>query len=478
MTGRSSASGFGPSGRDRLRGPSASRDGARAARAHTERARSLHALETGMARHLTAREAAALLRPQDRLAVPLGPGQPAELLHALGERDDWVELQVFGALLLDLYPLFTRPGVRYLSGFYGPAERILLAQGGRVEFVPSDFRRFSPLVQRFAPRVIAAATTPPDADGWMSLSLYAGAGMDELARAMADPDRLVIAEASPKFPRTVGIRPDYPHRVHVDQADVIVESDRAPVALPDVEPTDVDLAIAGHVRDLVPDGATLQSGIGGVPSMVMELLAEGPGGDYGVHSEMFTTGLMRLHLAGKVTNRRKGQFDGMSVTTFALGNAELYEWLDGNTDVRFLPVEAVNSPEVIAKNRAMVSVNGALMVDLYGQVAADTRAGEQYSGIGGHEDFVASSGFELEDRSMVCLPSTARAGDGPISRIVPALPPGWLVTTPRHQLDLVVTEYGVAHLRGHTVHERALALAGIAAPEHRDALYEAAACLT
>ena len=135
----------------------------------------------------------------------------------------------------------------------------------------------------------------------------------------------------------------------------------------------------------------------------MQLLAEGGGGGYGVHSEMFTTGLMRLHEAGKVTNE-KGQFDGVSVTTFAFGTEELYGWLDGNQDVAFLPVDVVNNPDVIARNRGIVTINGALAIDIHGQVVADTLDGRQFSGIGGHEDFVAGPGLSLDDRSLLCLP--------------------------------------------------------------------------
>jgi acyl-CoA hydrolase len=265
--------------------------------------------------------------------------------------------------------------------------------------------------------------------------------------------------------------------VHVDQIDVIVESERDPFLLADAEPSAADLAIAEFVRPEIPDGATLQTGIGGIPSTVMRLLAAGDGGDYGIHSEMFTTGLMHLHRAGKVSNRHKGQFDGVSVTTFAAGTAELYAWLDDNHDVAFLPVDVVNAPDVIARNRSMITLNGALSVDLHGQVVADTIDGRQYSGIGGHEDFIAPSGLSLDDRSLVCLRSTSVVGGAPISRIVPALPEGSIVTTPRHQLDLVVTEHGVARLRGRTVRERAQALAGVAAPEFRDALLERAATL-
>src|SRR6185436_13027585 len=135
------------------------------------------------------------------------------------------------------------------------------------------------------------------------------------------------------------------------------------------------------VRTFIPSGATLQTGIGAVPSMVAALLAEGAGGDYGIHSEMFTTGLMRLHQSGKVTNK-KGQFDGVSVATFAAGTRELYDWLEDNREVAFLPVDLVNSPEMIGRNRTMVTINAALAVDIQGQVVADTINANQYSGIG------------------------------------------------------------------------------------------------
>jgi acyl-CoA hydrolase len=193
---------------------------------------------------------------------------------------------------------------------------------------------------------------------------------------------------------------------------------------------------------------------------------------------MFTTGLMHLHRAGKVTNQKGGPWDGFSVTTFAAGTQDLYDWLDGNDEVRFLPVELVNSPERIAHNRKMVTINGALCIDLHGQVVADTIGSRQYSGIGGHEDFVSAPGLELEDRSLVCLPSTARSGEAVVSRIVAELPEGWVITTPRHQLDVVVTEYGAAELRGGTVRERALALAEISHPDFREELSKHAASMS
>lgn len=425
---------------------------------------------------LTPDEAAGRLLPSDTLGIPLGPGQPAAFLHALAGRDDWVDLSIGGALLVDLYEIFLHPGVHHTSGFFGPAERFLIASGADIQFVPADFRRFAPVLERTRPRVMATAATPPDADGWCSLSLHAGATVGELRRAAADPERLLVVEVNPRLPRTLGTA-GYRHGVHLDQIDVLVESDREPFVLEDTAPGPVAEAIAERVRAYVPDGATLQTGIGSIPSGVVGCLADGDGGDYGIHSEMFTTGLMRLHQSGKVTNAAKGTYDGVSVTTFAAGTAELYRWLDGNEDVRFLPVDLVNSPEAIARNRKMVTVNGALLIDLYGQVVADTLDGRQFSGIGGHEDFVASSGLELEDRSLICFPSTANHDGTTTSRVVAQLPVGSVVTTPRHQLDVVVTEHGVAELRGATVYERAVALAAVADPSVRDGLLAAAEAL-
>jgi acyl-CoA hydrolase len=307
-------------------------------------------------------------------------------------------------------------------------------------------------------------------DGWVSLSTHAGAFVDEFHAAGADPDRLLIVECSPHFPRTFGIEPEHPHRLHVDEIDILVESDREPLNLADAPPTDAEKAIAEHAMRYFHDGCTVQTGIGGIPSQIAKLLAEGPFSDLGVHSEMFTTGLMHLHRAGKVTNRKGSPFDGVSITTFAAGVPELYEWLHENREVRFLPVRVVNSPEQIAKNRGMVTINGALGVDLAGQVVADTIGGMQFSGVGGHEDFVSGPGLSADGRSLVCLPSSSVVQGQLVTRILPMLPAGSVVSTPRHQVDVVITEYGAAELMGRTIRERAIAMAGISHPDVRDEL--------
>jgi len=420
----------------------------------------------------TAAEAAALVRPRDAVCVPLGPGQPGAFLEALGDRD-YEDLAIFCALLLAPHAVLFKPGVRVLSGFYGPVERALRDQGLRVDFVPADFRRYAPAMRRLGARVVATVAAPPDSNGRMSLSLHAGASIDELHRAAADPDRLLVVEINAHLPRTFGIDPGHPHSLAIEEADVIIESAQPPPTLPESAPNEVERAIAEQIRPYIRDGTTLQTGIGGIPSTIVELLASSPGGDYGVHSEMFTTGLMKLHLAGKVTNR-KGVYDGLSISTFALGTEELHNWLHEREDVRFLPVDIVNDPSVIARNRRMLSINGALAVDLHGQIAADTIDGRQFSGIGGAEDFVSGASFSDGGHSIVCLPSTARVGERVVSRIAARFPAGALVTTPRHQVDVVVTEFGSAELCGLTVAERASALAAIAHPMFRDELREVA----
>lgn len=429
-----------------------------------------------MPEEMTAEQAAARLNPADTVGIPLGPGQPPAVMRALGDRTDWTDLHVYGALLAVGTELFSRAGVHYLSGFYGPLERALRDMGADIEFTPADFRRFGPLLERQSPRVMTTVATPPDEDGWCSLSLHAGGTIRELQRAGADPDRLLVVEASDAYPRTYGLGERHRHALHIDEIDILVRSTDAPLALPGGEapPTDVVKAIAVHAVDFIPPGATLQTGIGSIPNQIATLLAEGDGGEYGLHSEMFTDGCMRLHDAGKVTNTRKGQYDGVSVTTFAFGSPELYAWLDGNEAVAFLPVDIVNAPDVIGANSDMVSINGALAIDIHGQVVADTIDGNQFSGIGGAEDFVAGAGLELSDRSLICLPSTFEKDGVLQSRIVPWFGPGAVITTPRHQVDVIVTEFGAAELEGRTVQERGQALAAIAHPQFRDGLLAAA----
>jgi acyl-CoA hydrolase len=415
----------------------------------------------------TPEEAVALVRPVDQIGFGLGPGIPDALMIALGTRDDWEDLQIGGALCLNLYDVFTKPGVSYRCGFFGPAERVLLSMGHRVDLVPGGFRQMGPIMARFAPRVMVAQGAPPDDHGTVNLSLHVGGTREELLRAGLDPDRLLIMEVNSHLPRTRSLPPEYDNTIPLEAIDVLVESDAAPFALADSPTTDADAAIARHALTYVEDGSTLQTGIGAIPNIVAAELALGRLGGFGIHSEMFTTGLMQLHQAGKVTNDAKGMFDGVSVTTFALGVAELYRWLDGNDEVAFLPVDTVNDPTVISRNAKLVSINGALSVDLYGQVMADTIDGRQISGVGGHEDFVAGAELHLDAHSLICLRSTTERDGELVSRIAGIPPQGTVVSTPRHHTGVVITEFGAAELTGRTVRERAHLLADIAHPDFR-----------
>jgi acyl-CoA hydrolase len=415
----------------------------------------------------TAEEAVALVRPIDTIGFGLGPANPDTFLTALGSRDDWQDLQLGGALCLNFYDVFTKPGVSYRCGFFGPAERLLHSMGHHVELVPGGFRQMAPIMARFAPRIMVAQAAPADARGNLSLSLHLGATRPELLRAGADPDRLLMVEVNPKLPRTTSLPPEYENTIPVEVVDVLVEATGVPYALPEPSADEVDNEIARLALAYVRHGSTLQTGIGAIPNLVASELAKGPLDGFGIHSEMFTSGLMRLHQAGKVANDAKGIFDGVSVTTFALGTAELYEWLDDNADVAFLPVEVVNDPTVIARNANLVSINGALSVDLYGQVVADNIDGRQISGIGGHEDFVAGAELHLDAHSLICLRSTVVRGGEVVSRIAGLLPEGSVVSTPRHHTGVVITEYGAAELTGLTVRERAHLLTDIAHPDFR-----------
>jgi acyl-CoA hydrolase len=346
--------------------------------------------------------------------------------------------------------------------------------GHRVELVPGGFRQMGPIMARFAPRVMVAQAAPPDEKGTVNLSLHVGGTRDELLRAGRDPNRVLMVEVNPHLPRTKSLPPMYDNTIPLDVVDVLVESAGEPFALADAPSDEIDEAIAGHALAYVREGSTLQTGIGAIPNIVAAELARGPLGGFGIHSEMFTSGLMQLHQAGKVTNHAKGIFDGVSVTTFALGVADLYRWLDGNEDVAFIPVDTVNDPTVISKNANLVSINGALSVDLYGQVMADSIDGRQISGVGGHEDFVAGAELHLDAHSLICLRSTTERNGEAVSRIAGVPPQGSVVSTPRHHTAVVITEYGAAELTGLTVRERAHLLVDIAHPDFRAELRKTA----
>jgi len=295
-------------------------------------------------------------------------------------------------------------------------------------------------------------------------------------RAARDPERLLIVECSPHFPRTHALAG---HENHLDIADidVIVYTDEYPTVFANDPGTPEDLQMAEHAAAFIPDGSTLQTGIGAVPNLVAQVLARGDGGDYGVHSEMFTDGLYQLIATGKVTNQKKSINLGVAVITFAAGTRDMYDFMDDNPTIGVAPVFDTNNPHVIAQNHRMVSINSALEVDLHGQIIADTLGPRQYSGVGGHQDFVEGTSLSLEHTSLICLQSTAVVEGELKSRIIGVMTPHSVVTSPRQLAGVIVTEYGAADLRGLTVRERAEALIQVAHPQFRDELSSTARLL-
>lgn len=408
----------------------------------------------------------------ESLATGLITGQARAVLRAIGTRDPARPLTLWVGLLVEPYACLRDPGVRVVSGFFGPIERIARQAGFPIEFLPSDFHGFERLTYRLRPRAVAAPMSPPDDEGFCSFGLHGGAVSGPFLEAARDPERLAIAEVNPHVPRVAGLPEHGGHRAHVSEIDLVVEDDTALVTVPYVQPVDEERAIAGFVGELVENGATLQFGIGGIPNAVAELLCAAPKGDFGIHTEMFVDGIMRLHEAGKVVNR-KGLHDGYSICTFAGGSETLYRWLDRNPIVRMLPVGAVNDPPQLARMRKFTGINAALAVDLHGQIVADVIGGRQYSGIGGHETFTMGGRQAPGGKSIICLRSTAMVGGARRSTIVAELPAGSVVTTPRHQVQYVVTEHGIAELEDRSDRERAAALIAIAHPDFRGELRRA-----
>ncbi len=413
--------------------------------------------------------AVALIRPRDTLLCGLATGQPQGLLEALGRRQDLEEVILYTGLLVRPYAILQNPSVRVVSGFFGPFERMARAAGTPVEYLPADFHGLERLSLRIKPRVVLALTSTPDREGWLSFGLHAGASYSAFLEAARDPERLAIAETNPRMPRIAGIPELGGNRIHVSEIDAWTESDGEIVTLPEEKPSTEDLAIARHVCERIENESVLQFGIGAIPDEIGRLLAAGPRGGFGIHTEMISDAVMRLHQAGKVANR-KALYDGMTVATFALGSQALYEWLDENPLVRIAPVSAVNDPALLRRLRRLVSINAALAIDLSGQIAADYIGGRQYSGVGGHESFVTGASEAPEGRSFLCLKSTATVGGRRISTIVARLPEDAMVTTPRHHVQFVVTEQGAVDLSALTASERASALIEIAHPDFRDSL--------
>ena len=339
-----------------------------------------------------------------------------------------------------------------------------LCDRGRAFFTPMIFRNMAWYYRNFLTLDVAMlSVSPMDAEGYF---YFGGAtGVYGVLCECAKTLILEVNEAVPRIPGRGG------HRVHLSEADRVVEVGSRPLwEMPLPAPNETDRRIAAHILPHIPDGATLQLGIGGLPNALGELIADSDLKDLGMHTELCTDGYLALHRAGKLTNRRKTLRPGKGVLGLAIGSRALYDWLDENGEIEAAPLDWVNDPAVIAQNENMISINGCLNVDLYGQVSSESAGLRQISGTGGQLDFVTGAAQSKGGKAFLCLSSTFtdRAGETH-SRILPHFG-GEIITTPRTQTYYIATEYGAKNLAGLSTWERADALISLAHPDFREEL--------
>lgn len=422
----------------------------------------------------TAQEAAALVRSGDWVDYGFALNMPVALDRALAARAHELEgINIRGTLALrPLLAVEADPAGRsfsYNSWHFSGYERKLAARG-LCHYLPMIYRNM-PLYYRRELTVDVAIlqVTPMDRRGHFNFSISNSA-----SRAICEKASLVIVEVNDRMPRALG---GFDESLHISEVDVIVEGDNPPLAeLPPTVPSDVDRIIAASVVEEIPDGATLQLGIGGLPNAIGHLLALSDRRDLGIHTEMLCDAFLELHRAGKLTNRLKETGHNKGVWTFAAGSRDLYEWIDDNPELASCPVDYTNSPSVIAANDGMIAVNSCLEVDLYGQVSAESSGFRHISGTGGQLDFVEGAFRARGGKAFLCLASTfTDPKSGEIrSRVVPHLTPGTIVTDPRTTSHFIVTEWGAVNLAGRSTWERAEGLIAVAHPDFREPLIEAA----
>lgn len=390
--------------------------------------------------------------------LPMANGEPVGLVDTLEDYND----RLSGVRLHQMHALHERPSIRgefgdrlrHVSYFLSSATRQAFWDG-RCDLVPNNFSEMPALLrERTRCDIVLAAASPPDAHGYFTL----GTNAEYVARLIGTVP--FFLEVNARMPRTFGL-----NQIHESQILGWSETDRPLVSVAPAHPDGRDVAIAEAILERIPARATLQVGIGGIPNALMSALHNRR--DLGVHTELLSDGIMELVERGVVTGTHKTIRPHKVVTTFALGTQRLYDWLDANAAVEMLPVDYVNDPRTIAREPRFVSINATTEVDLMGQCASETIAGRYWSSSGGQADFARGAMYSEGGEAFIVLHSTTSSGR---SRIRVRLTEGSVVTTQKNTVDHVVTEWGIASLRGRSLADRARALIAIAHPDHRDTL--------
>jgi len=393
--------------------------------------------------------------PGTQLIVPLANGEPTSLLDQIEE----AEADLEHVRVHQMHAIHARPylagefgdRLKHISYFLSHVTRPHFANG-TVGLIPAHFSEVFALMRaRTADPLVIAAASPPDQHGYFSLGVSADYTSSFIGRAR------FFLEVTDHMPRTFGR-----NQLHVSQVAGWCRTDRPLVEVEPRKPDDDDRTIADYVAERIPDGATLQTGIGAIPNAIMTALMNHR--DLGIHTELLSDGVVDLIEAGVVNGVRKDLTRTKTVGTFALGTARLHRFLHENTAVELWPVRYVNDPSIIGRERGFVSINATLTVDFLGQCASETINGRYYSSAGGQNDFARGAMNSRDGQGFVVLHSTTSAGE---SRIVPRLTAGDAVTTPKNTVDKIVTEFGVAELRGRSIRERTRALIQVAHPDHR-----------
>ena len=415
----------------------------------------------------TPEEAVKLVKSGDRIFIGTASGIAFKLCEALyGRKDELEDVVICHGMTMRVLPFFEKEAAGHFSTvsyFAGTGERVGI-KNGQTKYTSLHLSQIVDWCQHVArPNVAFFEVSEPDSEGYMSYGAFPA--FSEHVREMAD---VVILQINKNVPYTVG----KDCRIHISQANAVAEADDDLLTIPNMPFDDTIKTLSQYIVDEIPDGATLQLGLGSLSNAVGFGLMNR--NDLGIHSEMMTDSMMELMKAGVVTNRKKTLLPGKSVAAFAIGTPELYNFINHNEDMYFAPYSYVNDPAVIAQNDTMISVNTAMSIDLYGQVCADCLAGNQQSATGGQIDYVRGAQMSKGGKSFIALTSTLTNKRGTSSRIVASFPAGTAVTTPRADVQYVVTEYGCVNLKHLTMDDRARAIINLAHPDFRDELAEQA----